>query len=385
MATEHDANDVEFEHVSKRFGAFLAVDDVHLAIRKGEFFSLLGPSGCGKTTSLRMIAGFEQPTDGEIYLSGQPVSGIPPYRRNVNMVFQNYALFQHLTTWQNVAFGLKRRKVPREEIEKRVAEALRMVEMSRMGDRKPSELSGGQQQRVALARALVNLPTVLLLDEPLGALDAKLRKTMQLELKRLQTEVGITFVYVTHDQEEALTMSDRLAVMSQGRIEQVGSPTEIYEHPRSEFVASFIGVSNVFPAVVVRLAEDILICQTDHGLQLTAARDGRDLRSGQKVKIVVRPEKLRVTTNASSDRVENTFGARIKTVVYVGSLTQLILEIDGDQEVKALLPNVNTAGSSEWRANDRVDISFAPTCCSIITDLEESTEEDLMGDVVKSF
>ena len=224
MAVDPTVYDIECENVTKRFGDFVAVRDMNMKIKKGEFFSMLGPSGCGKTTTLRMVAGFEQPTEGEIYLANTPVAGVPPYKRPVNTVFQSYALFPHLSVCENVAFGLKRKKVDKEDIKQRVGEALEMVELDELQDRKPSQLSGGQQQRVALARALVNRPTVLLLDEPLGALDAKLRKAMQLELKKLQSDVGITFIYVTHDQEEALTMSDRLAVMSQGLVEQVGTP-----------------------------------------------------------------------------------------------------------------------------------------------------------------
>ena len=253
---------VELVNVTKRFpgpggapgGEVLAVDDVTLQIQDGEFYSLLGPSGCGKTTSLRMIAGFEHPTEGEVYIHGKPMGLTPAYQRNTNMVFQSYALFPHMNIERNVGFGLEMKKVSKEEIRQRVGEALDMVRLSGYGPRKPNQLSGGQQQRVALARALVNRPEVLLLDEPLGALDLKLRKEMQLELKNLQKEVGITFVYVTHDQEEALTMSDRIAVMHQGRALQVGSPTEIYERPSCRFVADFIGETNFLNGVVEELS-----------------------------------------------------------------------------------------------------------------------------------
>ena len=238
---------IGIEHVTKRFGSFVAVDDADFAIQRGEFFSMLGPSGCGKTTTLRMIAGFEQPSEGEIRLEGEDVSRVPPYKRNVNTVFQQYALFPHLSVAANVAFGLQAKKVAKAEITKRVAELLEVVRLGDFGNRKPAQLSGGQQQRVALARALVNFPSALLLDEPLGALDLKLRQAMQLELKRIQREVGITFVFVTHDQEEALTMSDRIAVMNEGRVEQIGSPEEIYHQPASEFVAGFIGMANLLP------------------------------------------------------------------------------------------------------------------------------------------
>ena len=252
---ETDAGDsggeaIRLEGVTKRFGDFTAVDAIDLSIPRGEFFSLLGPSGCGKTTTLRMLAGFEVPTEGRILLEGEPVEDVPPYKRNVNMVFQSYALFGHLDVADNVAFGLKRRKVPKDEIGRRVDEALELVSLGSRAKSRPSELSGGQRQRVALARALVNRPAVLLLDEPLGALDLKLRRQMQVELKQIQREVGITFVYVTHDQEEALSMSDRIAVMSDGRIAQCGAPEEVYEHPTEEFVAGFIGISNMIEGVV---------------------------------------------------------------------------------------------------------------------------------------
>ena len=236
--------------MTKRFGDRVAVDDVSLEIEKGEFFSLLGPSGCGKTTTLRMLAGFEVPSAGRIMLEGEPVENIPPYKRDVNMVFQSYALFEHLNIADNVAFGLRRRKVDKDEIKRRVGEALELVNLAERADARTNELSGGQKQRVALARALVNRPKVLLLDEPLGALDLKLRKQMQVELKQIQREVGITFVYVTHDQEEALSMSDRIAVMHAGRVAQCGPPEDVYEHPSGEFVAGFIGISNLIEGTV---------------------------------------------------------------------------------------------------------------------------------------
>src|SRR6266542_3275578 len=241
---------IELIGVNKQFPSpttsVVAVEDVDLQVGAGEFFSLLGPSGCGKTTTLRMLAGFEEPSSGRILLYGRDMVGVPPYRRDVNMVFQHYALFPHMSVHDNIAFGLRYKKVPRDEIRRRVAEALRLVELEGREQRRPRQLSGGQQQRVALARALVNRPRALLLDEPLGALDLKLRRAMQLELKRIQREVGITFVYVTHDQEEALTMSDRLAVMNAGRIEQLGTPRELYERPATRFVANFLGTSNLF-------------------------------------------------------------------------------------------------------------------------------------------
>ena len=242
--------DVRLDRVTKRFGDFTAVDDLSLEIKQGEFFSLLGPSGCGKTTTLRMIGGFEEVTDGTVYLGDQDVTDLPPFKRDANTVFQNYALFPHLSVFENIAFGLRRRKVPDGEIRGQVAAMLKLVELPGYEQRKPTQLSGGQQQRVALARALINHPRVLLLDEPLGALDLKLRKQMQVELKGIQSEIGITFIFVTHDQEEAMTMSDRIAVMRQGKIEQLGAPEELYERPQTEFVAGFLGVSNLLDAEV---------------------------------------------------------------------------------------------------------------------------------------
>ncbi len=236
---------VELEKVTKVFGGVVAVDHLDLEIRRGEFFSMLGPSGCGKTTTLRIIGGFEEPTEGVVKLAGRDITDVPAFKRDINTVFQSYGLFPHLNVYDNIAFGLRRKHVDAQEIQRRVGEALELVNLGKLGKRRPSQLSGGQQQRVALARALVNRPTVLLLDEPLGALDLKLRKQMQLELKRIQDEVGITFIFVTHDQEEAMTISDRIAVMNRGRIEQLGTPDVVYEHPASVFVAEFLGTSNL--------------------------------------------------------------------------------------------------------------------------------------------
>ncbi|MCA9981589.1 MAG: ABC transporter ATP-binding protein [Anaerolineales bacterium] len=282
---------VDLRQVTKKFGSFTAVNNISLAIEEGEFFSLLGPSGCGKTTTLRMIAGFELPSAGEIYLQGDPVGQLPPFKRDVNTVFQNYALFPHLTVAENVAFGLQMKKVPQSEIDTRVRQALEMVRLPDVAERKPRQLSGGMKQRVALARALVNRPKVLLLDEPLGALDLKLRKAMQFELKQIQQEVGITFIYVTHDQEEALTMSDRIAVMNKGLVQQVGAPRDIYEHPQNRFVADFIGETNFVEGKVATTAGDITsIAVGAQTLQGTA--DGRALQAGQTVFLAIRPEKI---------------------------------------------------------------------------------------------
>jgi spermidine/putrescine transport system ATP-binding protein len=282
---------ISIDHVTKRFGAFVAVDDAYFDIRRAEFFSMLGPSGCGKTTTLRMIAGFEQPSEGHIRLEGNDVSKVPPYKRNVNTVFQQYALFPHMSVQENVAFGLKAKKVGKAEIEKRVVDLLGIVRLADFAARKPAQLSGGQQQRVALARALVNYPSALLLDEPLGALDLKLRQAMQLELKRIQREVGITFIFVTHDQEEALTMSDRIAVMNEGRVDQIGSPEEIYHEPDTEFVAGFIGMANLLPARIERREGALLVARIP-GDRVVRAPAVEGLDAGGEAMLMIRPERM---------------------------------------------------------------------------------------------
>jgi spermidine/putrescine transport system ATP-binding protein len=292
---------IALEHVVKRFGRASAVEDAHFAVARGEFFSLLGPSGCGKTTTLRMIAGFEQPTAGRILLDGHDVAGVPPFRRQVNTVFQHYALFPHLTVRDNVAFGPRSRKLDAAATARRVAELLAVVRLDAFADRKPAQLSGGQQQRVALARALANHPSALLLDEPLGALDLALRQAMQLELKRIQREVGITFVYVTHDQEEALTMSDRIAVMSEGRIEQIGSPREIYDAPATGFVAGFIGAANLLPAVVRDVDGTAVTVELAGGHRVTVPAGSGAAAAGSTVSVMLRPERLRLAESAPPD------------------------------------------------------------------------------------
>ena len=332
---------VQLVDLTKRFGNFEAVSGLDLDITPGEFFSLLGPSGCGKTTTLRMIAGFERPSGGHIFLDGKDVSDTPPNRRNVNTVFQSYALFSHLTVAENVAFGLRFAKASREETRSRVGEALSLVRMQELRDRRPHQLSGGQQQRVALARALILNPSVLLLDEPLGALDAKLRKALQIELKALQEQVGITFVYVTHDQEEALTMADRLAVMNEGRIEQVGSPREVYEEPASAYVADFLGVSNMLDAQVVGADSDGR-CRVRIGdSELFASRGDTSARG--PVKVVVRPERVRV--EAPGETGENRLPGKIERIVYAGAISQLVVTLDRGTPIRCMLAN-DGAGSS---------------------------------------
>ena len=325
-----DGYAVEMRDVVKRFGEVSAVDHVSMQIRDGEFFSMLGPSGCGKTTSLRMIAGFEYPTSGEIFLSGSPIGTTPPFQRNVNTVFQSYALFPHMTVAENVAFGLEMKKVPRIEIGRRVDEALDMVRLAGYGERRPRQLSGGQQQRVALARALVNRPDVLLLDEPLGALDLKLRKEMQIELKRLQERVGITFIFVTHDQEEALTMSDRIAVMSEGKALQIGTPTEIYERPNCRFVADFIGESNFIRGRVSDLSAGSATISDGAGLTLRGQLV-QPLTVGDEVYVSVRPEKARLSVQRPADPPANMFQVTVDRVSYIGSDTRIMVQLGQDR------------------------------------------------------
>lgn len=339
---------VEIRDVSKRFPGpggqpeteVLAVDGVSVQIQDGEFFSLLGPSGCGKTTTLRMIAGFEYPSAGEIYIHGKPMGLTPPYQRNTNMVFQSYALFPHMTIARNVAFGLEMKKVPKADVERRVQEALEMVRLHGYGPRKPNQLSGGQQQRIALARALVNRPEVLLLDEPLGALDLKLRKEMQIELKTLQREVGITFVYVTHDQEEALTMSDRIAVMHLGKVLQIGTPTEIYERPNCRFVADFIGETNFLDGVVQGQDGELATVLVDDCLLVEAQADpDQSLSPGTEVTVAVRPEKLRLLPNPGQGLC-NSFHGKVEQVVYVGTDTRFRVRLSDNVVIDVREQNV---------------------------------------------
>jgi spermidine/putrescine transport system ATP-binding protein len=330
VAGPGDETVIELVGVEKRFGDVAAVAGIDIAIRRGEFFSLLGPSGCGKTTTLRMIAGFEQPSAGAIRLEGQDVSRVPPYRRNVNTVFQHYALFPHMTIFNNVAFGPRSAKVSKREIASRVHQMLEVVRLTEFANRRPQQLSGGQQQRVALARALVNYPSALLLDEPLGALDLKLRQAMQLELKRIQREVGITFVYVTHDQEEALTMSDRIAVMSDGEVEQLGTPAEIYDRPATVFVAGFIGQANLWPATVRATANGTADVDA---LGQTMPATARAPLNGSAT-LMVRPERVRVTVDeaaAGATRVP----ARVADLVFQGPVVRLAATAPDGNEVVA--------------------------------------------------
>jgi spermidine/putrescine transport system ATP-binding protein len=347
--------DVRLENITKRFDEVVAVDDLSLDVESGKFYALLGPSGCGKTTTLRMIGGFEEPTEGTIYLGDRTVTGQPPHKRDVNTVFQSYALFPHLTIFENVAFGLRRSKVKGSEVRTRTEEMLQVVGLKGYGNRKPRQLSGGQQQRVALGRALVNRPRVLLLDEPLGALDLKLRKEMQFELKRIQHDMGITFVHVTHDQEEAMTMADSIVVMNDGHIEQMGDPAELYERPATAFVANFLGVSNLLPGTV----EGADAVRLDSGSVLCVTADAIGGRRGA-VSVGIRPEKLRI-----ADGGTNTLSGEIVDRAYVGVSTQYVVRTPmGDV-------SVYVQGAGSQAPGERMELSFEPDATFVVSRSED--------------
>jgi spermidine/putrescine transport system ATP-binding protein len=368
--------EVRLVQVVKSFGDFVAVDHIDLEVQDGEFFSLLGPSGCGKTTTLRMIGGFEQPTSGLIELHGQDVTWLPPYRRNVNTVFQNYALFPHLTIFENVAFGLRRKGVKGGEIKSRVTEMLALVELPGYEQRKPTEISGGQAQRVALARALINRPAVLLLDEPLGALDLKLRKQMQVELKRIQQEVGITFIYVTHDQEEAMTMSDRIAVMNRGHYEQLGDPESLYERPTTRFVAGFLGVSNLLAATIRDSDGDYARATLSDD---SAIRVPKALLDGKtQVSIGVRPEKIRLREPGEEGPTgHNRLSGVVRDASYVGVSTQYIVDSKSGT-LTVYEQNVERATRSElWAPGEAVQLTWSPDHSFVVPDSpDDDTTED---------
>jgi spermidine/putrescine transport system ATP-binding protein len=356
---ERDTPSVELKGVTKRFDELVAVDDLSLGLSGGEFFTLLGPSGCGKTTTLRMVAGFERPSAGTIRIEGAEVAELPPHRRPTNTVFQSYALFPHLSVEDNVAFGLRRKGVPKADIARCVRAELERVGLTAETRRRPAQLSGGQQQRVALARALVNLPKVLLLDEPLGALDLKLRKGLQIELKRIQRDVGITFVYVTHDQEEALTMSDRIAVMNRGRVEQIGIPEDVYERPATTFVAGFIGVSNLMPATVSGPRE----VRLDQGPTVPAAAEG--FSTGDRCHAVVRPEKLRVEKLDGAVAASSNGRPRVEGIVesslYLGTSTQIGVDLGDGVRMTVLVPNADEAQRQQLPGGGaRVALTWEP-------------------------
>ena len=351
---------IVIDHVSKRFGDFVAVHDASFSIGRGEFFSMLGPSGCGKTTTLRMIAGFESPTSGRILLDGEDVSRTPPYRRNVNTVFQQYALFPHMTVFDNVAFGLRSRKVPKGEVTRRVGEMLEIVRMEEFGRRRPVQLSGGQQQRVALARALVNKPSALLLDEPLAALDLKLRQAMQLELKRIQRDTEVTFVFVTHDQQEALTMSDHIAVMSAGWVEQIGSPTDIYHRPATPFVAGFIGEANLLPGTVEGRSGSLAAVAVTGG---SVSVPGPDHAAGS-VLLMVRPERVRVDRTPPTG-AQAGIPVTVREVIFRGATVHVGLAAADGSDVVAHLTDDRSLdglrpGDPAWATWQQADAYLVP-------------------------
>jgi spermidine/putrescine transport system ATP-binding protein len=361
MSEAPDIPAVQLDGVTKEFADFTAVHELNLLISENTFFALLGPSGCGKTTTLRMIGGFEDPTSGVIRLHGEDVTGTKPYQRPVNTVFQSYALFPHLTIFENVAFGLRRQGVEATEVDRKVNEMLELVQLTKFAQRKPKQLSGGQQQRVALARALVNHPRVLLLDEPLGALDLKLRKEMQIELKRIQQEVGITFVHVTHDQEEAMTMADTIAVMHQGRIERMGAPTEIYEDPRTAFVANFLGASNMMNVSVV----DGPTGKTVLGGGTTVYVDPGKLNGGNgHVSLGVRPEKLRLFPAGADGLPPNTLTGTVTDASFIGVSTHYLVETSQIGEIAVVAQNLDDA---HHRPGDSVTVGWQPEHAFVVT------------------
>jgi spermidine/putrescine transport system ATP-binding protein len=368
--------DVRLDRVSKLFGDTAAVDDLSLDIQEGEFFSMLGPSGCGKTTTLRMIGGFEEPTYGTVYLGGRDVTTLPPYKRDVNTVFQSYALFPHLNVYENIAFGLRRKRVDKSEMDQRVRDAMKLVDLIGFESRKPPQMSGGQQQRVALARALVNHPKVLLLDEPLGALDMKLRKQMQLELKSIQQEVGITFIYVTHDQEEAMTMSDRLAVMRHGRIDQIGPPEAVYESPATEFVAGFLGASNMLDGEVAGTNNGQTTITLATGGSIATRTDS--VPPGiSKVRVGVRPEKITIIPEEGQPPTgRNSVEGLLRMSTYIGVNYQYKVEGPGGHELTVYVQNLGGAGSQP-HPGQKVRLEWLPEHTFVVEpSATPITEED---------
>lgn len=345
---------IEIKSVNKIYGTSHVVKDLNLQVKEGEFLTLLGSSGCGKTTTLRMIAGFEEPTNGTILVEGEPVENKEPYERNVNTVFQSYALFPHMTIYENIAYGLKIKKIPKDEIRVRVSEMLDMVQLQGFENRYPRQLSGGQKQRVAIARALINKPRVLLLDEPLGALDLKLRKQMQLELKTLQKKLGITFIYVTHDQEEALTMSDRIGIMHDGILEQLATPAEIYERPASRFVATFIGETNIFDGSIIATNEEEVLISIENGEIIGT---GHKFVPGELVSVSVRPEKIKFSNQPDG---EFSLVGRVKELIYIGSVQKAIVELSNGHEIRIEriagdpLPEIGSTVYLFWNKEDAV-------------------------------
>jgi spermidine/putrescine transport system ATP-binding protein len=374
MLARMTGGEVQLVDLVKRFSDVTAVAGINLDMPPGEFFSLLGPSGCGKTTTLRLIAGFERPDEGQILLDGVDMAQTPPHRRNVNTVFQNYALFPHLSVAENVGFGLRYKDVSKQDAKRKILEALELVRLQGFERRRPSQLSGGQQQRVALARALILNPAVLLLDEPLGALDAKLRKALQIELKALQEEIGITFVYVTHDQEEALTMSDRLAVMSNGRVEQIGTPSDVYEEPTTAYVADFLGVSNLMDAEASGLDAEGRAAMVRLGeFELTAGQGDTDARG--RVKIVIRPERIRLEESGAAG--QNRIPGMVERVVYVGSTMQVFVHLAPGQSMQAWVQN--TGDGLPYAQGHPVSVHLPPDALRVLMDTGAPIQTDLEG------
>ena len=372
-------SDIRLESVTKRFAETLAVDDLSLEIERGSFFAMLGPSGCGKTTTLRMIGGFEDPTAGQVFLGGINVTDHPPFRRDVNTVFQSYALFPHLSVEKNVAFGLERKKVGKQEIRERVGEILDLVQLTGLGRRRPQQLSGGQQQRVALARALVNHPRALLLDEPLGALDLRLRRQLQLELKRIQADIGITFVHVTHDQEEALTMADTIAVMNEGRIEQMGSGEELYERPRTEFVANFLGISNLLDGTVGSRDGAMATFDAEEGERVLVPNDRFSHVNGGAVRVGVRPEKLEISANGSgaesSTSTRNVIHGRVTVASYLGVSIQYQVETKAGRELTVIAPNRDGDSADSIGPGRDVSLAWDPIHTFVVQRQEPTDHE----------
>ena len=365
QSSDSNEVDIEFRSVTKRFDDVVAVDDVSLSVERGAFFSFLGPSGCGKTTSLRLIAGFDQPTEGDVYISGSSVVGIPAHKRPVNMVFQQYALFPHMNVTENIGYGLRQRdpKPSKQEITKRVDATLEMVRLEGYGKRRTWELSGGQQQRVALARALINRPTCLLLDEPLAALDRKLRREMQIELQTLQREVGITFILVTHDQEEALSMSDRICIMREGQIIQSGSPRELYDEPVNRYVADFVGKTNFFGGEVVDTYDSLVTIKSEFGQILvgTQPNGAAPVARGSTAFVAVRPEMISITAeNGSSNFTNFAIQGQVMNRIFLGEHSEYLVATEGCGDVLVLSPKSIESNNRSFSPGDNVSISWGP-------------------------
>ena len=350
---------IEFQGVSKHYQDNLVLHNINFEVNNGEFLTLLGPSGCGKTTLLRLISGFEEPAQGKIFINGQDMTGLSPQERHVNTIFQSYALFPHMTVFDNVAFGLRCKKLPKNEIDNRVIDALRMVKLADYSKRKPDQLSGGQQQRVAIARAVVNKPLVLLLDEPLSSLDYRLRKTMQIELKQLQTQLGITFIFVTHDQEEALSMSDRVVVMQEGCIEQIGSPREVYEEPQNLRVAKFIGEVNIFETEIINAADTILQINIEN--QHYTLKNRKNYKTGDKICVLIRPEDVQVWSHSEVKDTTGMFAAKVEQVIYKGVTVDLMLRLLPSQKLLSATQFFNEDDDNlDYRVGEPVWIQWLP-------------------------